>query len=90
MCEIDVDQLFLFAEERIVHFPEFPLPSCGFGCGADHGFAAAGVNGQQRGTAVRDGADCACDGVRNVVEFEVEEDLEAALAEGLEQRQVMQ
>ncbi len=59
---------------------------CCFGCCANHRFASTGVNRQQGSTAVRDRANGSSDGVGNVVELEVEEDLEAAMAQGFEQR----
>jgi hypothetical protein len=44
------------------------------------------VNREERSSAVGDGTDCSGDGVGNVVKFEVEEDLEAAIAKCFEQR----
>jgi len=38
------------------------------------------VDGEEGGSRVRDGTDCSGYGVGNVVEFEVEEDAEAAVA----------
>ncbi len=51
------------------------------GSGFEHVGAAGGVDGEELGTGGGGGADCARDGVGDVVEFEVEEDGEAAAAE---------
>ena len=53
----------------------------GFGCGGHHGGAAAGVDGEEGGSGLGGGADGAGYGVGDVVELEVEEDVEAAVAE---------
>jgi len=56
---------------------------CGFGCSSHHGFAAAGVDCEQGSSGFCGGADSSGDGVGDVMEFEVEEDAEAAIAECL-------
>jgi hypothetical protein len=53
----------------------------GFGCSVKHGRTARGMNREKVGAGGGDGADRASDGVRDVVEFEVEEDGVAAMAE---------
>jgi hypothetical protein len=57
----------------------------GPGGGAEHGFATAGVKGEEASAKACNGADGTGYGVRDVVKFEVEEDLEAAVAEGLDE-----
>ena len=58
--------------------------SCRFGCGGHHCGAAAGVDGEERRSGLRGGANGASDGVGYVVELEIEEDVEAAVAELLD------
>ncbi len=62
-----------------------PGAAGGLGCGGHHGWAACGVDGQQGGSGLGCGADSSGDGVGDVVEFEIEEDVEAAVAEGLDE-----
>ena len=52
----------------------------GLGCGVHHGGASAGVDGEEGGSGVGGGADGSGYGVGDVVELEVEEDVEAAVA----------
>lgn len=53
----------------------------GFGCGGHHGGASAGVEGEETCSGLGGCADGAGYGVGDVVEFEVEEDVEAAVSE---------
>ncbi len=53
----------------------------GFGSGFEHGRAASGVDGEELGADGGDGTNGAGDGVRDVVELEVEEDGAAAMAQ---------
>ena len=54
---------------------------CGLCCGGHHGGSACGVDGEEGGSGLRDGVDGGGYGVGDVVELEVEEDVEAAIAE---------
>jgi len=56
------------------------------GGGAEHRFASAGVKGEQASAYIGDRADGSGDGVGDVVELQVEEDLESAVTQGLDQR----
>lgn len=58
---------------------------CGLGCGGHHGWPTRGVDGQQGGSGMSCGANGPGYGVGDVVEFEIEEDIEAAIAEGLDE-----
>jgi hydroxymethylpyrimidine/phosphomethylpyrimidine kinase len=58
----------------------------GFGRGTEHGFATPGVQSKETRAYVGDGADGPSYGVGDVVEFEVQEDLQTAVAEGFNQR----
>jgi hypothetical protein len=53
----------------------------GFGGGFEHGGSASGVDGEKLGTDGGGRTDGSCNGVGDVVEFEVEENGEAAAAE---------
>ena len=57
----------------------------GFGGGGHHGGSASGVKGQERGSGGGCGADCPGNGVGDVVELEIEEYVEAAVAEVLDE-----
>jgi hypothetical protein len=58
---------------------------CGFGGGAHHGGSACGVDGEEGGSSLGGGADGSGYSVGDVVELEVEEDVEAAVAELLDE-----